>query len=221
MKAIFKAILLAIIIVISITPESKSDDNEYGLRYYTLREVKENYRNFARVSRRINNRVIKERGKYVTTYSEKKIEVPEKFINNFLSHLEEAREAGYYDHIFFNDLNHCHPGLPKEYFEIEYADLKPEEIREKSLSDPHLVHLYHSRELLATRIPERKNRNFLGYFDGREIKLIHPENDDHGAHTVHGEDVGYHSDPGLVVYFRAHKDGLFQLKDGTRLDIAL
>ncbi len=196
---------------------------------YNLKEeqVKKEYQEYYESYNRRKDRIILKEDKYIARYADKEIEVPKQFIEEFLNHLEQAKEQGYFEYLFHEDINHCHAGMPEEHFKTEYEGLSMAEIREKSLKDPKLMHLYHSRENLTPNSPKKKNRNFIGYFDGRKIKLIHPkkENEHHTVFDYNKEEMKEHDDyktaEGLLIYFQSHKEGLFQLKDGTRLDIAL
>lgn len=201
------------------------DEDEQSV--FSEEQINKKYKEFYENYHRRKDRIVKKGSKYIANYANKEIEVPKKFIDAFLSHLEQAKESGYCDYFFYADLNHCHAGLPKEHFEKEYKGLSMAEIREKSLTDPKLTHLYHSREHMDPEISKQKNRNILGYFNGRKIRLIHPKKANR-YNTVFDYDKeemkehdNYHSVQGLCIYFRANKDGLFQLKDGTKLDIAL
>lgn len=194
---------------------------------FTEEQIKKKYENFYKNYHRRKDRIVKKGDKYISHYAGKEIEVPQKFIDTFLTHLEQAKEAGYFEYLFYLDLNHCHAGLPKEHFEKEYEGLTMAEIREKSLRDTKLMHLYHSREQMSPEIQKQKNRNIIGFFDGRKIKLIHPKmpNQYNTVFDYNPEEMKEHNDyqsiTGLCIYFRANKDGLLQLKDGTRLDIAI
>ncbi|MBM3199540.1 hypothetical protein FJZ53_01295 [Candidatus Woesearchaeota archaeon] len=190
-------------------------------------QVKRAYEEYYETYPQRKNRIAVKEGRYIANYADKEIEVPKRFIEEFLNHLEQAKEQGYFEYLFHEDLNHCHAGLPEEHFKKEYEGLSMAEIREKSLKDPKLMHLYHSRENLTPESPKKNNRNFLGYFDGRKIRLIHPkkENEHHTVFDYDKEEMkehdSYQTAEGLLIYFQAHKNGLFQLKDGTRLDIEL
>lgn len=196
---------------------------------YSLKEeqVRKEYQKYYESYNRRKDRIILKEGRYIARYANKEIEVPKSFIEEFLSHLEQAKEQGYFEYLFHEDLNHCHAGMPEEHFKKGYEGLSTTEIREKSLKDPKLMHLYHSRENLTPHNPKKKNRNFIGYFDGRKITLIHPkkENEHHTVFDYDKDEMKEHDDyktvEGLLIYFQTHKEGLFQLKDGTRLDIAL
>ena len=144
---------------------------------YNLKEeqVKKEYQEYYESYNRRKDRIILKEDKYIARYADKEIEVPKQFIEEFLNHLEQAKEQGYFEYLFHEDINHCHAGMPEEHFKTEYEGLSMAEIREKSLKDPKLMHLYHSRENLTPNSPKKKNRNFIGYFDGRKIKLIHPK----------------------------------------------
>jgi len=195
--------------------------------YSSEEEIKEEYEHEYFHGQRRINRIEKEDDKYIgiCPYANGKVEVPKEFIDNVIKHLEQAKKEGYFDYIFYSDLSHCHHGLPKEHFEKEYEGLTPLEIRKKSFEDDKLMVLYHSRELLERSNIKIKKRNFLGYFDGRNINLIHPKkgNKDNTVFDYDREEMqeydDYQSIGCLILYFKAHKDGLFQLSDGTRFDI--
>jgi hypothetical protein len=138
-----------------------------------------------------------------------------RFIQHTTRHLKSMLERGMARYLFPLDAGHAHLLMPLDLWEREYSTLNSEQMLPRLLREPRLAVLYHSAEHLL--LPEKsestdaqlKNwkaqRNIVGFYDGREIKVLPPHPDGSGYERVDGYQTVF------TFVFLGHRHGAFFL----------
>ena len=89
--------------------------------------------------------------------TDKKVRLPQHFIQSITHHIEKALERGYVDFAFFPDMGHAHFFIPKKFYDEKISHLKKQEkAYEMMISNPQIKILYHTAEQLKMQDKDRK-----------------------------------------------------------------
>jgi hypothetical protein len=149
---------------------------------------------------------------FSAAYQGKEFKAPCSFISETKRQLRAMIEDGAARYLFPLDADHAHLAIPTEIWEAKYRNLATGEILAEVLREPKLVALYHTAEHLTVADPKtgpelsqakdwHAKRNVLGFFDGRQNKILPPNSDGSGHSKLEDyENVA-------TVYFLAHRLG--------------
>ena len=138
---------------------------------------------------------------FAASYRGLPVRVPCQFINEVTRHLKDMLGIGAARYLFPLDADHAHLAVPADVWAAKYSKLSSAQLPVALLGEPKLVALYHTAEHLETGAGDRatdddgvkrwkKQRNVLGFFDGRPLHVLPP----------HPEGFGVGMPDGLVSY---------------------
>ena len=204
------------------------------LWYYTLQEVEDYYKIHYNREERLECYIYQKDGKYIGSIKDtddiiSTFEVPDNFIQSILSHMQQGLEKGWFKSIFWIDLNHGHPILPRKISQETAEKYGGIEYILSFATNKNLGILYHAAEHFDPRDPMtdgyKHTRNIVGWF-GRErpLEVIHPGPDatesEHRGHSV-TQPKGYWTCYWMGI--SAHHNGTFTIavnNEIIRLDIS-
>jgi hypothetical protein len=144
------------------------------------------------------------------------VRIPKEFLRKSIALIERILEQGHARYLFALDLDHGHLYVPRVNFEAVYDPLWDQSgigpFLEAVLADKRLRVLFHTQELISPRTPPRV---LIGTYDNDPTLLAIDGNPPRSLLSVLGEDYGAYS-----FQFMAHPLGVFELKDGTRVDFS-
>jgi len=138
---------------------------------------------------------------FAASYRGVAVLVPCQFINEVTRHLKDMLDIGAARYLFPLDADHAHLAVPADVWAAKYSKLSSAQLPVALLGESKLVALYHTAEHLETGADERatdddevkrwkKQRNVLGFFDGRPLQVLPP----------HPQGFGVGMPDGLVSY---------------------
>ncbi len=138
---------------------------------------------------------------FAASYRGLPVRVPCQFINEVTRHLKDMLGIGAARYLFPLDADHAHLAVPADVWAAKYSKFSSAQLPVALLGEPKLVALYHTAEHLETGAGDRatdddevkrwkKQRNVLGFFDGRPLHVLPP----------HPEGFGVGMPDGLVSY---------------------
>ena len=138
---------------------------------------------------------------FATSYRGVSVLVPCQFINEVTRHLKDMLDIGAARYLFPLDADHAHLAVPAAVWAAKYNKFSSAQLPIALLGESKLVALYHTAEHLETGMGDRatdddgikrwkKQRNVLGFFDGRPLHVLPP----------HPEGFGVGMPDGLVSY---------------------
>jgi len=158
---------------------------------------------------------------FAATYRGVPVRVPCQFVNDVMRHLKDMLEIGAARYLFPLDADHAHLAVPADVWAAKYSKLSSAQLPVPLLREPMLVALYHTAEHLEPGAGDRatdddgvkrwkKQRNVLGFFNGRPLQVL----------TPHPEGFGVGMPDGLVSYggfnFLASPRGELMIIQGQR-----
>ena len=138
---------------------------------------------------------------FAASYRGIPVRVPCQFINEVTRHLKDMLGIGAARYLFPLDADHAHLAVPADVWAAKYNKFSSAQLPVALLGEPKLVAFYHTAEHLDTGAGDRatdddgvkrwkKQRNVLGFFDGRPLHVLSP----------HPQGFGVGMPDGLVSY---------------------
>ena len=138
---------------------------------------------------------------FAASYRGVPVLIPCQFINEVTRHLKDMLDIGAARYLFPLDADHAHLAVPADVWAAKYSKLSSAQLPVALLGESKLVALCHTAEHLETGAGDRvtdddgvkrwkKQRNVLGFFDGRPLHVLPP----------HPQGFGVGMPDGLVSY---------------------
>jgi hypothetical protein len=158
---------------------------------------------------------------FAASYRGVPVRVPCQFINEVMRHLKDMLDIGAARYLFPLDADHAHLAVPADVWAAKYSKFSSAQLPVALLRESKLVALYHTAEHLETGAGDgatdddgvkrwKKQRNVLGFFDGRPLHVLPP----------HPKGFGVGMPDGLASYggfnFLASPRGELMILQGQR-----